>query len=594
MIGFGIKTRGPSGIGGRLVGSLFFLVFLGMGLLFCFFIGREVYLNAQCRSWQPAECVILRSEVTEEKSDESPYGFAVRYEYQWQGRTYSSDKWSRQRAAFSDFSKAQSLVTAYKLDTKATCYVNPANPSEALLQRPTLWIGLVIFLPLVFVIVGFVGVTGMWIKGSVAEQGNSTVSPAKSISSRAGKQLGARAGVAFFAFFFVIGTVIFYFMTLRPLRSVLAAQDWKPVSCMVISSRVQSHRGDDSTTYRVDILYSYEFNGREHRSNRYQFMGGSSSGYKGKAEIVRQYPAGSQRTCYVNSSDPDEAVLERGLTSDMWFGAIPAVFMLVGAGGIIGMLRKTRTRASDVSQFQPAPIREIIGSTSASFSPLATFEESAGSRTLKSGSSRIAAVIFLAVFAAIWNGVIFFGFIRSTGFFRRGHGSFFDWFTVLFMLPFIGVGLAVIGVLIHQVLALFNPRMEASIQPGSPRLGGRLDLTWRLTGRTHVLRSLRIFLEGREEATYRRGTSTYTDRKPFLKLDVATLSDPMEMAAGQARIVLPLSTVPSFKSDSNKIVWALKVEGEISRWPDLKEEFEISVLPPLSAKPHERIEDSAA
>jgi hypothetical protein len=109
-----------------------------------------------------------------------------------------------------------------------------------------------------------------------------------------------------------------------------------------------------------------------------------------------------------------------------------------------------------------------------------------------------------------------------------------------------------------------------------------------------VLRSLRIFLEGREEATYRRGTSTYTDKKPFLKLEVRTINDPTQMADGQARIALPLNTVPSFKSDNNRIVWVLKVEGEIPRWPDLKEEFEISVLPPSSAKPHERIEDPAA
>jgi hypothetical protein len=222
------------------------------------------------------------------------------------------------------------------------------------------------------------------------------------------------------------------------------------------------------------------------------------------------------------------------------------------------------------------------------------FEEPTGVRVLKSGRSRIFGVVVLAVFAAIWNGVIFFGFIQGSGFFRRGGGDMFDWFTSLFMLPFIAVGLAVIAVLVYQVLALLNPRMEASIQPGSPRLGGQIDLTWRLTGRTHVLRSLRIFLEGREEATYRRGTSTYTDKKPFLKLEVRTINDPTQMADGQARIALPLNTVPSFKSDNNRIVWVLKVEGEIPRWPDLKEEFEISVLPPSSVKPHERIEDSAA
>jgi hypothetical protein len=399
----------------------------------------------------------------------------------------------------------------------------------------------------------------------------------ESISSRGSRQMGAKAGVVFFALFFVMGAVVFYFLAARPLMGVLAARDWVPTPCVVISSRVNSHRGKDSTTYRVEILYSYEFDGREHRSSRYHFMGGSSSGRKGKAEVVRQYPAGAERTCFVDPRHPTEAVLERGLTRDMWFGAIPAVFMLVGAGGIIGSLRKGRDAAVDSSALEPAPIREITGVKPTPFVFADVFDETPGTRVLKSSSSRLVGVIALAVFAAIWNGVLFFGFIQGSGFFRRGHGDFFDWFTTLFMLPFIAVGLAVIGVLVYQVLALFNPKVEASIQPGTPRLGGPLGLDWRLTGRTHVLRSLRIFLEGREEATYRHGTSTSTDRKPFLKLELAGTTNPAEMAAGQAKVKMPLDTVPSFKSDNNKIVWAIKVEGEIARWPDLKEEFAIEV-----------------
>ncbi len=574
------KSNRPIGVASRLAGSLFFLVFLGMGLLFCVFIGREFYLNAQARAWQPAECLILESGVKEEAGREAAYAFAVRYEYQWRGRTYSSEKCARQKASFSDFSKAQALADTYKLDTKATCYVNPANPSEALLQRPSLWIGLTVLLPLVFVAVGLIGVVAMWRKASPATLENSAGSFRKAISSGAKKQAGAAVGVAFFSFFFLIGTVVFYFLALRPLLSVLAARDWVPTPCTVISSRVQSHRSKDSTTYRIEILYSYEFNGREHRSNRYHFMGGSSSGRKRKAEVVGRYPAGATRTCYVDPRNPNEAVLDRGLTRDMWFGLIPAVFMLVGAGGIIGMLRKGRSRAADDPVAEPVSIREITGVTPSPFTPGALLEDSPGIRVFKSGRSRMVGVVAVGVFAAIWNGVILLGFIQGSGFFRRGRADFFDWFHTLFMLPFLAVGLAMIAVLVYQVLALFNPKVEATLQPGTPRLGGRLDLDWRLTGRTHVLRSLKIFLEAREEATYRRGTSTSTDRKAFLKLELASIANSAEMSAGRASVALPQDTVPSFKSDNNKIVWALHIQGEIPRWPDLKEEFEIQVLPP--------------
>jgi hypothetical protein len=101
-----------------------------------------------------------------------------------------------------------------------------------------------------------------------------------------------------------------------------------------------------------------------------------------------------------------------------------------------------------------------------------------------------------------------------------------------------------------------------------------------LRGRTHALRDLRLFLEGREEATYARGTSTCTDKKTFRRIDVACFTSPADMRSGRCQVALPADAVPSFKSAHNRIVWSLRVEGSIPRWPDLKDEFEIQVRPP--------------
>ncbi len=35
----------------------------------------------------------------------------------------------------------------------------------------------------------------------------------------------------------------------------------------------------------------------------------------------------------------------------------------------------------------------------------------------------------------------------------------------------------------------------------------------------------------------------------------------------------------SFAAPSNKIVWEIKVEGEIARWPDVNQNFPISIHP---------------
>jgi hypothetical protein len=273
--------------------------------------------------------------------------------------------------------------------------------------------------------------------------------------------------------------------------------------------------------------------------------------------------------------------LERGLTRDMWFGAIPVVFMLVGAGGVIGTYRKksgARSRFGVAADPEPVPVREITGAVS----PVAitsSVDEMSGPHVLKPAGSRLAGLIFFAVFTAIWNGVLWFGFVPGISFFRRGSTGVFDWIQMLFLLPFLAIGLVLIGVVIYQWMSLFNPKTELTITPSTPALGGKLDLRWRLTGRTGVLRNLKIVLEAREEATYRRGTRTSTDRKVFFKLDAASASDMAEMTEGRASVTLPTDTMPTFKSDNNRIIWSLRVLGEIPRWPDLNEEFVIDVCP---------------
>jgi hypothetical protein len=178
--------------------------------------------------------------------------------------------------------------------------------------------------------------------------------------------LGGRIGLTLFFFvFFAMGTLFTVFMAREAIRA-LQSQSWPTVEAEILASAVETtadnyrftvryryqhdrrdyessvyqdgytgNDSDDGTTYSVDILYRYEVNGREYRSNRYSFMGGSSSGYDGKAEVVRQYPPGQRATCYVNPGNPTDAVLVRGFTPLMWFGLLPLAFLLAGGFGLV-------------------------------------------------------------------------------------------------------------------------------------------------------------------------------------------------------------------------------------------------------------------
>jgi hypothetical protein len=92
---------------------------------------------------------------------------------------------------------------------------------------------------------------------------------------------------------------------------------------------------------------------------------------------------------------------------------------------------------------------------------------------------------------------------------------------------------------------------------------------------------LEIQLEGREEATYRRGSTTTTDTSTFRRFHLIDTTHPAEIAGGEALIDLPVDTMHSFNAGDNRIVWMLIIHGHIARWPDLNDEFEIAVRPQL-------------
>ena len=61
--------------------------------------------------------------------------------------------------------------------------------------------------------------------------------------------------------------------------------------------------------------------------------------------------------------------------------------------------------------------------------------------------------------------------------------------------------------------------------PAGRKDGGSADFSWTFKGSVSRLTSLRVVLEGSEEARYRRGTSTYTDRDVFASAEFLYLQD---------------------------------------------------------------------
>ena len=402
-------------------------------------------------------------------------------------------------------------------------------------------------------------------------------------------------GCALFSLPFLVGgAAAIYFLGVNPLLRVIRASSWDATPCVITSSRVASH--DD--TYSVEIRYSYSVNGKSYQGTRYSFFSGSTSGYSGKNEIVQQNPAGKSTNCYVNPIDPSDAVFYRGYSSDMLWGLFGVPFFLVGVAGLYMAIRSTigekkrpdkalSQRASQWPTFDAMRSRSTLSTTQGGDAldsatspppspvPLAA-SRSFGAVVLEPATTPLRRWVITLVVTLFWNGVVsvFLFFLIN----QWRHGNF-EWFLAVFLTPFVLIGLFLLFSVFHGFLALFNPRPRLTLHSGQLCVGEAADLEWEFSGAAGRIRRLRIYLEGREEAIYTRGTDTVTDKNVFATVE---LVNKQGAEPGRARVEIPSNTMHSFKSDHNKIIWEIHVNGDIGFWSDVAESFELEVLPKRS------------
>jgi len=427
-------------------------------------------------------------------------------------------------------------------------------------------IGLFSLLPLIFVIVGGGIIYGAW---TSSENKQKTYSLSKKKSQ---KRFGRVGQTGFFLIFFFAGLGVGYFWFFPAAVKSFTSDNWPEVPCIVQSSRVQSHDSDDGTTYSVDIVYTYTFRGKNYRSGKYKFLGGSSSGYEGKAAVVRQYPRGKRAVCYVNPDKPSEAVLKRGLGFEALFGLIPIIFMTVG---LVGAAYSIRGRSGTSARKSLRENQHNNYPPHKEQSP----DKPPGSRlTLKPKTSYAGKIIGSIAVSIFWNGIVSIFLFQAVQGWRAGHP---DYFLTVFLIPFVTVGIVMIGSIFYFIMASFNPRPEITLDNEIIRLGDKVDIKWATSGNVYKIQNFTLKLIGEESATYRRGTSTYTDHNLFFEKTLAESHNPESVRRGELALMIPLESMHTFKSSNNSITWKIHMHCDIPNWPDSKEDFEIVVHPML-------------
>ena len=255
-------------------------------------------------------CIIQASRIREGQGDHA-YLFDVRYRYAYGGRWFRGATFREDYRGSWEIAEADRLVRAFPVGAQRACYVNPWDPSEAILEpdNPLLPLGLAV---------------AMLACGSVLAR-----------TFIRGCYDLERLGGPFVGVMGLAGYLLFFAM---PLRAGVRSLGWRPTPCVVESGQVrqkQNHGLVSFTTYWPDVVFRYRVGGRAYRSNTWNASFVGSPWYYGSRGVVRRYPQGRRTTCYVNPADPSEAVLDRRVSGTQLFGVGPLLMAILGAVGAV-------------------------------------------------------------------------------------------------------------------------------------------------------------------------------------------------------------------------------------------------------------------
>ena len=135
----------------------------------------------------------------------------------------------------------------------------------------------------------------------------------------------------FFGLFLAVGLGILGF-GLHSLNMSRQAQHWPTVPGTITSSEFDIDHGDDSTTYRTDVTYTYNAMGREMTGKKIAFGYSGSSGESFHRDIFNELKVDTQVAVRYNPAKPEQAVLSYGVNQSikflLIFGAVWTMFTL--------------------------------------------------------------------------------------------------------------------------------------------------------------------------------------------------------------------------------------------------------------------------
>ncbi len=349
-----------------------------------------------------------------------------------------------------------------------------------------------------------------------------------------------------------------------------SSQTWESIPCTVTTIQVEDTPLKGNTRlYTPTVAFTYQREGKAYSSNRFWF------GAKGTvdADMARKaagaFQADGQYECLVARSDPREAVLVRTLnppngSTFLYYSIAAGIGAIMGFGHFAGLWMQG---FGGVTHSEKNLKRAMANGTC----PIESGEPDEP-LVIQAAESRVAVAIGLWIAGICWTGIVALIFM---GFFQNR-----NWFPMVILSGFFLIGIALLVFAFYSTLQVFNPRPILASSQRDLYPGSEFELSWMFRGNAKKIRHLKIVLEGIEKVSYRQGTNSRTEEKPFFQKTILDSNSSEFIGQGFELVAIPLSTMHSFQSSNNAFTWQIRVLGKIALWPDIRDRFGIVLLAP--------------
>ena len=550
-------------------GLLFALVWTAFSSVFVV-IGIGVAWKDSGYGWTKTLCMVDTFDIKVDREADKPFSVDLVYHYVVDGVEYTGQKVFQNDNNADDYEKLAELRNEVFQRPEPYCYVNRAHPEESVLRynRSGFWFGLLFALfGSFFVMIGIgIGISGWKTRRSGASQ--------LAITGAARAQAESQGMhwilIPFFGLFFLAGLGMVIGLVIPSWTTYFRTQSWEETPATVLWSRLRTQSSSDGDSYDADIFYRYAYRGDTHHSNTLRAFTGSSGTRDSNQALVDAHPSGKSIQCYVNPKKPWQATLRRDLGWWALIGLFPLPFLAIGGGGLLYALKQRRKLSANPSF--------TGGQSPLPFTPSRPLGSgllpTAPSRELQPGKSRLMRCLGTFFVTLFWNGIVSVFVYQIGKDWQRGDTP---WFLVLFMIPFVLVGLGLLMAALASFGALFNPVPKIILESATPRIGQNFGVRWEIAQGAGRLTRLHISLLGEEVAIYQRGTNTITERSPFFEGILADITQAERLSMGQGRVAIPAGLAATWEAKHNRIEWTLHVRGEIRFWPDIADSYVVKI-----------------